>query len=54
MKKVGVEKRDILVNRVRDAREAQQKGKEEFRSALERFKAVVETNGGTSRRNTTN
>jgi hypothetical protein len=47
MKKFGVEKRDILVTRVRDAREAQQKGKEEFRSALERFKSVVETDGGT-------
>ncbi|MEZ5286881.1 MAG: DUF2959 family protein [Vicinamibacterales bacterium] len=43
MKKFGVEKRDILVKRVRDAREAQQKGKEEFRSALERFKEVVAT-----------
>ena len=32
---------------VRDARESQQKGKEEFRTALERFKAVVETDGGT-------
>ena len=47
MKKFGVEKPDILVTRVRDAREAQQKGKEEFRSALERFKSVVETDGGT-------
>jgi hypothetical protein len=47
MKKFGVEKRDILVDRVRDAREAQQKGKEEFKSALERFKMVVETDGGT-------
>jgi chromosome segregation ATPase len=47
MKKFGVEKRDILVNRVRDAREAQRKGKEEFKTALERFKAVVETDGGT-------
>lgn len=47
MKRFGLEKRDILVRRVRDAREAQQKGKEEFRSALERFRSVVETEGGT-------
>jgi hypothetical protein len=47
MKKFGVEKRDVLVDRVREAREAQQKGKEEFKSALERFKSVVETDGGT-------
>jgi Protein of unknown function (DUF2959) len=46
MKKFGVEKRDILVKRVREAREAQQEGKEEFRSALDRFKSVVETEGG--------
>jgi hypothetical protein len=47
MKKFGVEKRDILVNRVKDARESQQKGKEEFKNALERFKTVVATEGGT-------
>ena len=47
MRKFGVEKRDILVTRVKDARESQQKGKEEFRSALERFKSVVATEGGT-------
>jgi len=47
MKKFGMEKRDILVKRVREAREAQQEGKEEFRSALDRFKLVVETDGGT-------
>jgi len=46
MKKFGVEKRDLLVKRVRAAREAQQEGKEEFRSALDRFKLVVETEGG--------
>ena len=45
MKKFGMEKRDILVKRVREAREAQQEGKEEFRSALDRFKSVVETEG---------
>ncbi|MCC7242877.1 MAG: DUF2959 domain-containing protein [Acidobacteria bacterium] len=47
MKRFGLEKRDILVKRVREAREAQQKGKEEFRSALDRFKEVVATEGGT-------
>lgn len=47
MKRFGMEKRDILVKRVREARESQQKGKDEFRSALERFKSVVETDGGT-------
>ena len=37
MKKFGMEKRDILVKRVREAREAQQEGKEEFRSALDKI-----------------
>jgi Protein of unknown function (DUF2959) len=46
MKKFGVEKRDILVKRVRAARESQQKGKEEFKSALDRFKSVVATEDG--------
>ena len=35
------------MKRVREAREGQQKGKEEFRSALDRFKEVVATEGGT-------
>jgi len=47
MKKFGMEKRDILVKRVRDARKAQQEGKDEFKSALERFKSVVATEDST-------
>jgi len=46
MKKFGVEKRDILVKRVRDARKSQEEAKEEFRTALDRFKAVVDLPGG--------
>src|SRR5262245_50219499 len=42
MKRFGKEKRDILVSRVRDAQKAQTEAKDEFRTALERFKAVVE------------
>jgi hypothetical protein len=45
MKRFGVEKRDILVKRVREARQSQDQAKEEFRTALERFKAVVEVEG---------
>ncbi|MEM8768383.1 MAG: DUF2959 domain-containing protein [Pseudomonadota bacterium] len=40
--KVGVHKRDILVDRVEDASDAQQEAKEEFQSALEKFSSVVE------------
>ncbi len=39
--KVGVHKRDILVDRVEDAAEAQEDAKEEFQSALEKFSSVV-------------
>jgi len=46
MKKFGVEKRDILVKRVKDARESQQEAKDEFKTALERFKSVIEVDGG--------
>jgi chromosome segregation ATPase len=46
MKKFGVEKRDILVKRVKDARESQQEAKDEFKTALERFKSVIDVDGG--------
>ncbi|MGH9159677.1 MAG: DUF2959 domain-containing protein [Vicinamibacteraceae bacterium] len=46
MRKLGLEKRDILVKRVRAARGAQQDAKEEFRSALEKFRTVLEVEGG--------
>jgi hypothetical protein len=46
MKKVGLEKRDILVKRVKDARESQVKAQEEFKTALERLKAIVDIEGG--------
>ncbi len=42
MKKFGVEKRDILVKRVRDARKAQDEAKEQFTSALDKFRSVIE------------
>lgn len=43
---VGVHKRDILVDRVEDARESQEKAKEQFKSALDQFKATVAVKGG--------
>ncbi|MFN8060927.1 MAG: DUF2959 domain-containing protein [Vicinamibacterales bacterium] len=46
MKKFGVEKRDILVRRIKDARKSQVDAKEEFASALDRFRSVVEVDGG--------
>ena len=46
MKKLGKEKRDILVSRVKAARASQADAQEEFKSALERFQAIVEVDGG--------
>ncbi len=41
MEKVGVHKRDIMVDRVEKARDAQQDAQEQFKSALEQFDSVV-------------
>lgn len=46
MKKFGMEKRDILVKRVTDARKSQEEARDEFKTALERFKAVIDVKGG--------
>ncbi|GGF85410.1 DUF2959 domain-containing protein [Alteromonas lipolytica] len=44
--KVGVEKREILVDRVEDARESQEDAEEQFSSALEEFSALIQFDGG--------
>lgn len=43
MEKLGFEKRDILVDRVGEARDAQSDAQETFRSSLARFQSVVDT-----------
>lgn len=42
MEKVGVHKRDILVDRVEEARDSQAEAQQQFKSALEQFGSVVE------------
>ncbi len=42
----GVQKREILVDRIADAKESQEDAKEQFSSALEQFKSVVAFDGG--------
>ena len=44
--KVGVEKRDILVDRVEDAKTSQQEAQQQFSSALEQFSTLVNFDGG--------
>lgn len=46
MEKVGYDKREILTDRVENARESQEDAKKQFSSALERFKSVVAVDGG--------
>ena len=46
MEKLGYEKRDLLVDRVDDAREAQADAREQFESALEQFIATTGYEGG--------
>ncbi len=43
---VGIHKRDIMVDRVEDARDDQAKAKEQFQTALEKFQSVVTVEGG--------
>jgi hypothetical protein len=46
MEKLGFEKRDLLVDRVEDARDAQDDASEQFASALDQFRATVAFDGG--------
>ena len=46
LEKVGVHKRDILIDRVEDARDSQQQAKEQFKDALEHYRSVVQVKGG--------
>lgn len=46
MEKVGVHKRDILIDRVEDARDAQQVGQQEFKDALDQLSQLVNFHGG--------
>ncbi len=46
MEKVGIHKREILVDRIVSARDAQQDAKQQFRSALEHFSTELNFQGG--------
>lgn len=46
LEQLGYEKREILSSRITKARDAQEKGKEQFRSALDRFREAVKFDGG--------
>ncbi len=46
LEKVGIHKRDIMVDRVQEAKQSQQEAKEQFQSALEEFSSVANLQGG--------
>ncbi|GAB3026821.1 DUF2959 domain-containing protein [Bowmanella dokdonensis] len=46
MEKVGIEKREILVDRVEEAKDAQEDAQQQFSSALERFSQLIQFDGG--------
>lgn len=46
MEKVGVHKRDILVDRVEEAQQSQQDAQQQFKSALEQFSSLIKFDGG--------
>ena len=46
MEQFGIEKRDILVDRVEEARDSQEDAKEQFSSALEQFTTLLNFDGG--------
>jgi hypothetical protein len=45
-KKLGYEKRDLLVSAVEDAKTDQEKAKEQFKTTMQRFKELTNFNGG--------
>lgn len=46
MEKVGIHKRDIMVDRVVDAKESQEEAQQQFKSALEEMTALINFDGG--------
>ncbi|MDG2166772.1 MAG: DUF2959 family protein [Opitutales bacterium] len=46
MERMGIHKRDILVERVEEAQESQEDAKDQFADALEAFQATVTVDGG--------
>jgi hypothetical protein len=46
MESIGIEKRDILADRIEETRDAQTEAREQFSSALEQYRSVVAFDGG--------
>lgn len=46
LEQIGIPKRDVLIDRIESAQEAQEDGQQQFKDALEQFQAVVNFDGG--------
>lgn len=46
LESIGIEKRDVLVDRIDDARDSQSDAKEQFTSALDNYRALISVEGG--------
>jgi len=46
LEKIGIPKRDVMVHRVEKARDTQEETKEQFKSALDQFRAATRFQGG--------
>lgn len=46
LEQIGIPKREVLIDRIESAQEAQEDGQQQFKDALEQFQAVINFNGG--------
>ncbi len=46
LEKIGIEKRDLFIKRIKAARDSQVDAKEQFKNALEEYRSVVSVEGG--------
>lgn len=46
LEKIGIEKRDLFIKRIKAARDSQIDAKEQFKDALEKYKSVINVDGG--------
>lgn len=47
LEKIGIEKRDLMISRIKNAKESQIEAKEQFKDALEQYKSIIKFQGGT-------
>ena len=46
LEKIGIEKRDLFIKRIKSARDSQVDAKEQFKSALDEYRSVISVDGG--------